>query len=136
MEYTFGTDQLAAQRLENIADFFNPLAAQFLPEFVRCPVVMGLDMGCGPGFSTDMLARVLVYSTIYGIDNSPRFLAMARSRYPRYTFIEHDVMMGPLPVRPQVIYVRFLLSHLTNVLGLVQEWLGQLLPHGLLFIEE
>jgi SAM-dependent methyltransferase len=136
MAYTFGTTEIAARRLESIAAFFNPLAERFIGAFLPGSPRVALDLGCGPGFTTDMLARASRSHTVCGMDNSPAFLDMARKKYPRYQFIQHDVTVTPFPVRADVAYVRFLLSHLADPAALVNRWLRELAPGGLLFIEE
>ncbi|NHI93986.1 MAG: hypothetical protein EAX96_15970 [Candidatus Lokiarchaeota archaeon] len=52
MKYTFGASQIAADRLENISNFFNPLALSFIKENVDYPVDSAMDLGCCPGFAT------------------------------------------------------------------------------------
>jgi SAM-dependent methyltransferase len=136
MKYTFGTSEAAARRLESIAGFFNPRAMTFIAGHVRAPVASGLDLGCGPGFTTDMLSRVLPGAAVYGLDSSDAFLRMARTRFPHGTFLRHDVTRTPFPVRGQILYVRFLLSHLPDAVGLVNRWVDELAPDGMLFIEE
>jgi trans-aconitate 2-methyltransferase len=136
MAYTFGNTEIAARRLESIAAFFNPLAERFIAAFLRGSPRVALDLGCGPGFTTDMLARACRAQTVCGMDNSPAFLDMARKKYPQHQFIQHDVTVTPFPVRADVAYVRFLLSHLADPAAVVNRWLGELAPGGLLFIEE
>ena len=52
------------------------------------------------------------------------------------TFIEHDVSKTPFPVMADVMYARFLLSHLRDVEELVNRWLKELNEGGMVFIEE
>jgi len=136
MKYTFGTDEAAAWRLEEIARFFNPPAADFIREHVDGPVGSVLDLGCGPGYTTDMLSSAIDCRDVYGMDISSQFLMMGAERFPRFTFIEHDVRKTPFPVQAQVMYVRFLLSHLRHVVDLVNLWTTQLKPGGRLLIDE
>ena len=136
MKYTFGTDEAAAQRLGEIARFFNPPAVDFIKEHVDGPVGSALDLGCGPGHTTDMLSSAVDCPDAYGMDISSKFIMMAAERFPLCTFIEHDVTKPPFPVRAEVMYVRFLLSHLHHVVDLVNVWTSQLKPGGRLLIEE
>ncbi len=136
MRYTFGESHAASDRLRSIADFFNPLAATFIRSYVCGPVGVGLDLGCGPGFTTDMLAGVLSGARIYGLDNSPVFLVMAREKFSGCEFLQHDVTVSPFPVRADVMYERFVLPHLKSVVDLVNRWVGELCPGGLLFLDE
>jgi SAM-dependent methyltransferase len=136
MRYTFGNTDIAAKRLEDVAAFFNPLSAEFIKKHVKGPVASALDLGCGPGFSTDMISRALGCRQTYGMDRSPEFLKTAGDRYPRYSFIEHDLTETPFPVNPDLMYARFVLTHLKDAAGLVSLWIGELSQGGVLLIEE
>ncbi|MCK5420534.1 MAG: class I SAM-dependent methyltransferase [Deltaproteobacteria bacterium] len=136
MRYTYGTSEAAANRLEEIAKFFNPLALQFIRHYLSDPTSSALDLGCGPGFTTDMLSRSTGCPNVYGIDKSADFLKLATARFKHCTFIEHDVTKTPFPVRADVMYLRFLFSHLKNVVELINRWIGEVQDSGILFIEE
>ena len=56
VEYTFGTNSAAALRLEEIGKYFNPRAADFIRQFASGVPDIAVDLGCGPGFTTNMLA--------------------------------------------------------------------------------
>ena len=135
-KYTFGTTESAASRLEEIAKFFNPLARKFIRQYIKVPISSVIDLGCGPGFTTDMLYQATHCPTIYGFDTSANFLKRASARFKRLSFIKHDVTQVPFPVQAEFMYVRFLLSHLKDVVELVNLWITQLLANGKLIIEE
>jgi SAM-dependent methyltransferase len=136
MRYTYGTGEVAAERLEGIAKFFNPLSYEFICRFVKGAITSAVDLGCGPGFTTNMLYNALECSHVYGIDTSPHFLALAAQKFKHCTFIEHDVTVVPFPVQADVMYVRFLLSHCGDAIALVNRWTTQLPAKGKLLIEE
>ncbi len=136
MRYTFGTSKTAADRLEKISKFFNPLAISFINEYLDYSVDTAMDLGCGPGFTTNMLFTVLNCQKVYGLDISDEFLIIASKKFTNCTFINHDVTKTPFPVSSELIYVRFLLSHLKNGPRLVDRWVKELRPQGMLFIEE
>ena len=50
-----------------------------------------VDLGCGPGNSTELLVERYPQSEIVGIDSSPDMLRKARERLPQCTFIEADI---------------------------------------------
>jgi SAM-dependent methyltransferase len=122
--------------LEELAGFFNPLAVQFIRNHLVQPAQSGIDLGCGPGFTTNMLAEALNCPNIYGLDISDNFLTLARSRFKQLRFIKHDITGTPFPVSGEIIYGRLLLSHLDNIVALVNQWAAQLPTSGTLFIEE
>jgi trans-aconitate 2-methyltransferase len=136
MKYTFGTTETAARRLEDIAAYFDPLAEAFLRAHVPRRVGVALDIGCGPGFTTAMLARTCPGAEVVGLDRSPEFLAMARRRFPTLRFVRHDATVSPFPVRADVGYVRFVLSHLPQPVERANRWVGELRLGGLLIVEE
>src|SRR5262249_749366 len=50
-----------------------------------------VDLGCGPGNSTDLLIERFPDAEVIGIDSSPDMLRQARERLPRCTFVEGDL---------------------------------------------
>lgn len=134
--YTFGDSDLAAQRLRFLAETYEASSRALLSRLGR---VEGgaVDLGCGPGHTTGLLAEVLRPAWIAGLERSPRLLAQARERLPSAELHEHDVTVGPLPVRPAaVVYARFLLTHLPDPAAAVRAWAGALAPGGRLVLEE
>jgi SAM-dependent methyltransferase len=137
MRYTFGHSEAAAKRLGEIAKVFNPRAAEFVRAYLPEHVGVAVDLGCGPGFTTEMLTAATGAKRVFGLDRSPDFLRMARERLPGCAFIEHDVTRTPFPYgAPEVLYARSLLSHLPGPVALVDRWADQLAPGGVLLIEE
>ena len=134
--YTFGTSSAAGARLADIAGYFNPLAADFIRSFVHQSPDTAIDLGCGPGLTTQMLREASQARKTYGLDTSDEFLKMASRQFTGCRFLRHDVTMAPFPVAADVMYERYVLSHLRNALQVVDTWITQLRPHGLLLIEE
>jgi trans-aconitate 2-methyltransferase len=50
-----------------------------------------VDLGCGPGNSTELLIERFPDAEVIGIDSSPDMLRQARERLPRCTFVEGDL---------------------------------------------
>jgi trans-aconitate 2-methyltransferase len=116
--------------------FFNPIAREWIKKYPVKPDCYATDLGCGPGFSTDMLYSAVKPSIICGIERSADYIQMAKEKYPGYLFLNHDVSIAPLPVRADIMYCRFLLSHLKNIGEVINKWIEALLPGGMLFIDE
>ena len=136
IKYTFGTDSAAARRLEEIGKYFNPLSADFIRQFISGMPDIAVDLGCGPGITTNMVKEATNCRRTYGLDNSSEFLEIARQQFINCTFLEHDITQVPFPVTSDVMYARFLLCHLRDPLKAIQKWTTQLRPKGLLFVEE
>jgi trans-aconitate 2-methyltransferase len=50
-----------------------------------------VDLGCGPGNSTELLIGRFPQSEIVGLDSSPDMLRQARERLPQCKFVEADI---------------------------------------------
>lgn len=95
-----------------------------------------IDLGCGPGATTELLRLATQADQVIGIDSASDALELARRRYPDLTFIRHDVVTEPWPARADVAFGRFLLSHIPGPNACLERWLTQLEPEGRLFIDE
>ena len=50
-----------------------------------------VDLGCGPGNSTELLIQRFRHAEVIGVDSSPDMLRQARAQVPRCTFVEGDL---------------------------------------------
>jgi trans-aconitate 2-methyltransferase len=50
-----------------------------------------VDLGCGPGNSTELIVGRFPQAEVSGVDNSPEMLRQARERLPACTFMEADL---------------------------------------------
>lgn len=137
--YTYGEGDSAADRLALLAELFEGATGSFLSEALGFRPRLALDLGCGLGHTTHLIAEVLRPDRVVGVERSANFLSKARATAREgILFVEHDVTRMPLPHGGEVdlIYARTLLSHLPNPEGAVTDWLGQLAPGGLLLLDE
>ena len=137
-QYLFGDTGLATQRLQVLAEVFVDSSRAFLRDTVTAKLRLALDLGCGPGYSTHLLADVLQCDRVAGLDNSEHFISLAqKTRTSRVSFHLHDVTAVPFPVGlSDLLYCRLLLTHLTDPQAVVGKWATQLEPNGRLLIEE
>ncbi len=136
--YTFGDNDVAAERLRHLADAFAPSSRAFLARLAREPVRSAVDLGCGPGHTTALVQDVTGARAIVGLDSSARLLARARRQAPRrIVFAEHDVTTVPFPAPPaDLLFGRFILTHLAAAQPAMAAWIGAVRPHGRLALEE
>src|SRR6185312_13681911 len=50
-----------------------------------------VDLGCGPGNSTELLVERFPDAEVIGLDSSPDMLKKARARLPGRDFVEADI---------------------------------------------
>jgi trans-aconitate 2-methyltransferase len=136
MRYTYGTNETALRRLKTVSEVFDHQSSAFIRKQIPVSPKCSIDLGCGPGFSTLMLAGAARAMRTCGLDNSEEFLGAARAACSSCDFFHHDVTKAPFPVMADLMYCRFLLSHLRSPASLVDLWLGELAPGGLLLMEE
>jgi trans-aconitate 2-methyltransferase len=142
--YAFGDTSLAARRLALLADVFEPPSRAFLERFAGPvssgaePLDLAVDLGCGPGHSTRLVASVVGARRTLGLDQSGSFVGRAEAEAPPgVEFAVHDVTVVPFPAGAAgLVYGRFLLSHLPDPPAVLAAWATQLAPGGLLLVDE
>jgi trans-aconitate methyltransferase len=99
---------------------------------------VAVDLGCGPGYTTHLLADVTRCVRAIGLDSSERFLTLAaQSATDRISFVCHNVTQIPFPTgQSDLIFCRLLLTHLQDPAAVIERWITQLRPQGLLLMEE
>ena len=140
--YTFGDTDLAAQRLRLLARVFEPGSANLLRGLQGLQDsrgTLGIDLGCGPGYTTRLVADQISVERVVGLDQSARLLEQAKreSSDCRVSFMECDISKSPLPTeRADFLYARFLLTHLADPAQVVRAWAASALPNARLVLEE
>jgi SAM-dependent methyltransferase len=136
--YTFGDVDLAAERLRHLARVFEPSLVAFLDRVGIRQADRVVDLGCGPGETTRTLARLLTPTTIVGIDGSDRFIAQARHEGPASIECRlGDVTRADFSgLEADVVFSRFLLTHLPEPAAALSHWAGALKPWGRMLLQE
>jgi SAM-dependent methyltransferase len=135
--YQFGDTDLAAGRLRRLAEVFEPSSRVFLRSLAQRSPRDVVDLGCGPGHSTRVVADVFPEADVLGLDSSARFVELAR-RMPTER-VRYDVADAAraLPAGPyDLAYCRYLLTHLSHPERAIDCWSRQLRPGGIVAIEE
>lgn len=135
--YTFGDSELAARRLYLLAEAYSDPSLAFLQQFASSPVRRAIDLGCGPGYTTRLVHETVGADSTLGIDSSEHYIELARSAAPAgVEFLCHDVLDRPPVPRADLIYVRFLLTHLADPVLALTHWAELLVPSGMLLLQE
>jgi SAM-dependent methyltransferase len=136
--YAFGDSGRAAQRLALVARVFEPASREFLAASGPHGAALAVDLGCGPGHTTELVARTLECERCVGLEASPAYVEEARRRSTaRCEFACHDALVVPYPTGPAaVIYARFLVTHLADPETAIGAFASQLAPRGRLLLDE
>jgi SAM-dependent methyltransferase len=136
--YAYGDSVSAGDRLDLVARVFEPTSRRFLEHAAPHGPGLAIDLGCGPGNTTRLIADALRPDLTVGLDRSGPFLERARrGSPPGVEFVEHDVFVTPFPIGPaDVIFARLLLAHLPDRRDVVARWTAQLGPGGVLLLDE
>jgi len=138
MSYAFGDSERAARRLALVARVFERASGAFLAESGRQGGALAVDLGCGPGYTTELVARSLACVRCVGIDASAAYVDAARRRAaPGCEFVCHDVLSAPYPTgSADTLYARFLVSHLADPEEAIAIFASQVASGGRLLLDE
>ena len=107
------------------------LLAQVPLAEARCVV----DIGCGPGNSTELLVERFPTAEVIGFDSSADMLKAARARLPRASFVEADVATWVPDGPVDLLYANAVFQWVPDHLGVLARLLGTLAPGGVLAIQ-
>jgi trans-aconitate 2-methyltransferase len=141
MTYTFGDTEQPSRRLRRLAQIYEPETRALLASVLEFrevrDLVMAVDLGCGPGWSTQLLSAVLKPKRTIGLELSERYVAEARANHPHLEFRQHDIVHLPFPVESaDLLFCRFLLTHLQSPSAALDAWAQLAAPRTILVIHE
>jgi SAM-dependent methyltransferase len=140
--YVLATGEAAAYRLGLLQRVYGAGTHDLLLNAGVQPGLHALDLGCGVGTVTSLLAEFVgPEGSVVGIDMSAEQLAQAKGRLDRdcthVRFIQAIATETHLPCASfDVVYCRFLLLHLADPVAALAEMQWLLKPGGLLIIED
>jgi trans-aconitate 2-methyltransferase len=94
-----------------------------------------VDIGCGPGNSTERLVRRWPQAEVIGVDTSADMLRQARERLPGRTFIEANVAHWVPPENTDVLFANAIFQWVPGHLRQLQRLLGALTPGCVLAVQ-
>ena len=110
-------------------------ARELLARVALTEVARVVDLGCGPGNSTELLVRRFPGVQVTGIDNSEAMLASARERLPQARFQFGDIGQWTPDVAPDLIYANAALQWVPDHATLIPRLFAALAPGGVLAIQ-
>jgi trans-aconitate 2-methyltransferase len=94
-----------------------------------------VDLGCGPGNSTELLVERFPQSEIVGLDSSPDMLKKARQRLPQCSFIEADIATWKPEPRTDLIFGNAVMQWLPDHPAIMRRMLEAMPRGGVLAIQ-
>lgn len=94
-----------------------------------------VDLGCGPGNSTEMLAARFPRAVVKGVDNSPDMIEAARRRLPQHSFENAAIESWAEPGPFDAILANAVLQWVPDHVTLLPRLMGRLAPGGSLAIQ-
>ena len=100
-------------------------------------VARAVDVGCGPGNSTAVLAAAFPDAKVLGVDSSPEMLDAARSAHPGLSFAHADAAGGlaELPGSFDVVFSNACLQWVPDHPVLLARLMGKVAPGGVLAVQ-
>lgn len=94
-----------------------------------------VDIGCGPGNSTELLVERWPQAAMIGIDTSADMLRQARERLPEFKFIEANIAHWAPPAGTDVLFANAIFQWVPDHLKHLKRLLGGLSPGGVLAVQ-
>jgi trans-aconitate 2-methyltransferase len=94
-----------------------------------------VDIGCGPGNSTELLVKRWPQAAVTGIDTSADMLRQARERLPAQKFIEANVAHWAPPENTDVLFANAIFQWVPGHLKQLQRLLAALPRGGVLAVQ-
>jgi trans-aconitate 2-methyltransferase len=98
-------------------------------------VKTAVDIGCGPGNSTETLAARVPGAEVSGMDSSPDMIAAARQRLPQFRFDVSDIATWDAPRPYDLILANAVLQWVPDHERLFPSLVGKLAPGGSLAVQ-
>jgi trans-aconitate 2-methyltransferase len=94
-----------------------------------------VDIGCGPGNSTELLIRRWPQASVIGVDTSADMLRQARERLPGHTFIEANIAHWAPPAGTDVVFANAVFQWVPDHLKHLKRLVGSLSEGGVLAVQ-
>ena len=130
----YAIDESNAQRQQLLAEMLNPLTRPVLERIPRDSIVKILDLGCGRGHTTRMLADQFPNALATGFEYDAALVAHASadpSNRPSTVFQQGDASHLPFPRRSfDLVFTHNMLVHVPDPSGVTREMFRVTRPGG------
>jgi trans-aconitate 2-methyltransferase len=96
---------------------------------------LAVDLGCGPGNSTELLIERFPQAEVTGLDSSPDMLREARERLPKCKFIEADIAVWTPEPQTDLLFANAAFQWVPDHPRVLSRLLGVLPPGGVLAVQ-
>ncbi len=110
-------------------------ARDLLAQVPLAKIRKAVDMGCGPGNSTELIARRYPDARVEGVDSSPDMLRQARERLPGCTFSQADLNSWTPPPDADLLYANAVFQWVPNHAAVLKRLLEALPQGGVLAVQ-
>ncbi len=94
-----------------------------------------VDLGCGPGNSTQLLHARWPGAAVIGVDNSPEMLTMARENHPDLTWVQADIANWEPDSPVDLVFSNAALQWLPNHTSLLPRLFDRVASGGALAVQ-
>ncbi|MET0221546.1 MAG: trans-aconitate 2-methyltransferase [Tardiphaga sp.] len=94
-----------------------------------------VDIGCGPGNSTELLVQRWPEAAVTGVDTSADMLRQARERLPQHTFIEANIAHWAAPAGTDVLFANAVFQWVPDHIKQLKRLIVGLPPGGVLAVQ-
>jgi trans-aconitate 2-methyltransferase len=94
-----------------------------------------VDLGCGPGNSTELLIARYPDAEVIGLDSSPDMLRQARERLPGRTFVTADISTWSPPERTDLLFANAVFQWVPDHPAVLRRLLERLPEGGVLAVQ-
>ena len=110
-------------------------ARDLLAQVKLAHAATAVDLGCGPGNSTELIAQRFPGAAVTGVDTSAAMLAKAAGRLPGGRFIQADIATWQPDAPPDLIYANAALHWVPDHTALIPRLFATLAPGGVLAVQ-
>jgi SAM-dependent methyltransferase len=130
---TYSISEQDVERQQVLAQGLNPLTIPILQRLPTAEIRNILDLGCGQGNTSRMLAAQFPEAVVTGVEYDPNLVSFARAQQgnERIRFEQGDATQLPFPAGEfDLVFARYLLIHIPEPDLVIQEMFRMLRPGG------